>query len=64
MLKHTCINAVSKQVHECGTDNKKLYKLINNIIAGQKENPLPESDSPEVLAEEFAEYFITKIQII
>ena len=64
MLKHTCINAVSEQVHECATDSKKLYKLNNNITDSQKENPLPDSNSPEVLAEEFGEYFITKIQKI
>ena len=29
MLKHTRINAVHEQVHKCGTDSKKFYKLIN-----------------------------------
>ena len=43
MLKHTHINAVSEQVHECGTDSKNLYKLIKNITGSQKENPLPET---------------------
>ena len=33
-------------------------------MGSQKENLLPESNVPEVLAEEFAEYFITKIQKI
>ena len=50
---------MSEQVCQCGTESKKLYKLINNIIY-----PLPDSNSPEVLVEEFAEYFITKIQKI
>ena len=33
-------------------------------MGSKKENPLPESNLPKVLAEEFSEYFITKIQKI
>ena len=43
---------------------KNLYKFSSNIMGSQKENPLPDSNSPEIIAEEFAEYFITKIQKI
>ena len=45
-------------------DNKKLYKLASSLMGMKKENQLPEYDSKEELANQFAEFFIAKIQTI
>ena len=55
---------VSKIILECDRDNKKLYKLASSLMGTTKENPLPECDSKEKLANQFAEFFIAKIQTI
>ena len=41
---------------------KKLYKIVNNILDTNKEEPLPPSNDKNRLADEFADYFIGKIQ--
>ena len=55
---------VSKSILECDKDSKKLYKLALSLMGAMKENPLPECDTKEDLANQFAEFFITKIQNI
>ena len=53
---------MSKSILECDRDNKKLYKLASSLMGAMKENPLPECNTKEDLANQFAEFFITKIQ--
>ena len=55
---------VSKSVMVCDKDNKKLYTLASSLMGVTKENPLPECDTKEDLANQFAEFIITKIQNI
>ena len=55
---------MSKSILECEIDNKKLYKLASSLMGVMKENPLAECDTKEDLANQFAEFFITKIQNI
>ena len=55
---------MSESVLECNRDNKKLYKLASSLMGMKKENQLPEYDSKEELANQFAEFFIAKIQTI
>ena len=55
---------VSKSILECYKDSKKLYKLALSLMGTMKENPLPECDTKEDPANQFAEFFITKIQNI
>ena len=64
MLKQTKISTLSKKVQECGRDTKKLYKLVNELTGANKENPLPRDVSHKDLADQFAEYFLSKIQKI
>ena len=47
---------VSKSILECDKDNKKLYKLASSLMGVTKENPLPECDTKEDLANQFAEF--------
>ena len=44
--------------------HKKLYNLIRYLTGTSTSNPLPPSLSDEKMANEFADYFINKIQSI
>ena len=62
MLKKAKTDAVSNKVTECGNDTKNLYKIVNNILGTITEKPLPPYDDKDKLADDFANYFIGKIQ--
>ena len=64
MLKEAWKTTWAEKIKDCGTDAKKLYTLINNLTNNNKENPLPESQSDEGLANQFAQYFMSKIKSI
>ena len=61
-LNRTKINAISTKVSECET--KKLYNLIRYLRGTSTSNTLPPSLSDEELANEFADYFMNKIQSV
>ena len=52
---------VLKSVLECNRNNKKLCLVLMGM---KKENQLPEHDSKEELTNQFAEFFIAKVQTI
>ena len=64
MLKEAWKTTRAEKIKDCGTDAKKLYTLINNLTNNNKDNPLPESQSDESLANQFAQYFMSKIKSI
>ena len=64
LLNRTKINAISTRVSEWKTDTKKLYNLIRYLTRTSTSNPLPPSSSDEEMANEFADYFMNKIQSI
>ena len=64
MLKEAQKTMWTEKIRDCGTDAKKLYTLINSLTNNNKDNPLPKSQSDEGLANEFAQYFISKIKLI
>lgn len=45
-------------------DSKYLYKFVSKLWGQKIENPLPKCNSDQQLAENFAEFFISKIQNI
>ena len=49
---------------ECKRDTKKLYKLVHHLTSMKADNPLPEHENEENLTNEFADYFIGKIEKI
>ena len=62
---------LSHRVMECGKDTKKkkkkkkkIYKIANRILGTNKEKPMPTMDDKNKLADDFADYFIDKIQKI
>ena len=61
MLAGTKIRANSSKVIECGNDSKKLFNLINNLTGRVKSNPMPPGRTDETMANEFADFFLGKI---
>ena len=64
MIRSAHTQVISDKVSECGCNTKKLYSVVNGLIGRTVENPLPESQSDEQLAEDFADYFMDKIKNI
>ena len=54
---------ITQKVLDNWKDTKGLFKLINKLTNNNKDNPLPNRPL-EVLAEEFATYFLEKIKIM
>ena len=52
----------SKEVEDCKGDVKGLYRMVNKLMGTASENPLPSHTSDKDLAEEFADFFMGKIQ--
>ena len=57
------MQCIIHQVHENNKNTKGLFKLINKLTNSKKENPLPNKPLVQ-LAEEFALYFLNKIEDI
>ena len=53
-----------KQIDACGKDQRKLFKIVNNLLGRGKPSSLPEYTTPIALAETFHEFFTTKISKI
>ena len=51
-------------VKQHGKDTKKLYKLVNALMGNNTENPMLKAKSDEELAQQFADFFLEKIQKI
>ena len=55
---------ISGKITKLRGDTKNLYSLVYQLTGNVKENPLPERESDEDLANEFTDYFMNKIQTI
>ena len=64
LLKIKRQQVISKKVKDLWDDMKGLYKLTCNLTSQCTANPFPKAESDEVLASEFADYFIEKIDRI
>lgn len=52
------------KIKDCNSDQKQLFKIVDNLLGRGKPRELPMSNSPLALAENFNGFFITKIQKI
>ena len=59
--KDACYN---EQLKDCRGDTKGLYRMENTLMGTSSNNPLPNHTSNKDLAEEFAGFFMDKIQKI
>ena len=55
---------ISKKNNESKNDTKQLFHLINNTTMSKTANPMPEGKMGAQLAEEFASFFLEKIEKI
>ena len=63
-LKKMKQETISSKFNELKGDGKKLFQLLNNLTGRLQENTLPDSLSDNILANDFAESFLNKIQSI
>jgi hypothetical protein len=52
------------KIEECGTDQKKLFRVTEELMHAANEAVLPSHSSPQALAEQFVEFFDEKISKI
>ena len=64
MLKEAKEAYFSADIESHRNDIKYLYKVVTNLSGVRKENPMPPAESDQLLAEEFADFFIEKINKI
>ena len=64
MMKNTKTKIISEKITELRGNTKSLYSLVYQLTGNEKENPLPERENNEDLANQFADYFMNKIQTI
>ena len=53
---------ISNKVIQCGKDSKQLYSLVNNLLGTKVENPMLENRTDLELANDFSEFFSSKIR--
>ena len=58
------MKSTSGMVEEYKGDTKKLYSLVRYLTGTKVQNPMPDNTGDEKLANDFADYFIEKIQKI
>ena len=64
MLSDAKITCYSAQVRDCKGDMRELYKLVNTLMGTASSNPFPNHTNDKVLAEDFTDFFLNKIQKI
>ena len=64
MLKKAKAESITMMVQDCNRDSKKLFNLAAVLMGMVKETPLPDHTDKEEVANQFACFFITKIQKI
>ena len=64
MLKEVKEAFISADILSNGQDIKYLYNVVTNLSGVRKENLMPPAESDHLLAEEFADFFIEKINKI
>ena len=63
-LSESKVKHINSLIDQCDRDPKKLFQLVSNLTGKNTDNPLPESSSDEELANEFASFFLNKIENI
>ena len=64
LLWKTKSAVLNSQIMECKGNTKKLYQVFDNITGKKRDNPFPEGQTDQDLADNFANYFLGKIQAI
>ena len=64
LIEQAKIKYYSGQINEKAGDQKQLFNVVNDLLQNSKKPLLTQSDSDEALAEQFSEFFSTKIMEI
>ena len=64
LLTQVKTTKIKEKIDDCQKDTKKLYELIVYLTGTATENPLPPRKTDNQLAEDFAKFFMSKIQNI
>ena len=56
--------SLSKRILDCKNNAKELFLLVNKLMGNTAQNPLPPNKTDEELTEDFAGYFLSKIEKI
>ena len=64
MLRDVKTQTICKEVADCNWDAKKFYILMIYLTGTKVENPMTEHTDEEQLADEFADFFMGKIETI
>ena len=64
LLTYSKCQSLSKKINDLRGNTKGLYKLTANLTGITPQNPMPQDKNDAQLAEEFAEFFIDKIDKI
>ena len=63
-LKRAKRSFIRNGIDSCKMDTKQLYKLVNSLTGNKNENPLPQGFRDKDQADEFANFFVEKIENI
>ena len=64
MLNYNKRNTICSHIQKIGKDAKSLNKYINKLTGTKDINPMPSNRNEQQLCEDFADYFLNKIQRI
>ena len=64
MLREARRAKIAEKIKECDINVKKLYILVNHLTGRNLDSPFPDLESDEIIANEFADFFMEKIKRI
>ena len=64
MIKFHKRHSIFTKIKDNHNNSRQLYKIISSLTGQDNTNPLPEAQSDQELAEQFAEFFLQKIETI
>ena len=64
MIKFYKRHSIFTKIKDNHTNPRQLYKIISSLIGQDNTNPLPDAESNQELAEQFAEFVLQKIESI
>ena len=64
MIKFYKRHSIFTKIKDNHNNPRQLYKIISSLIGQDNTNPLPDAQSTQGLAEQFAEFFLQKIETI
>ena len=57
-------SSLVNEISQASSNQKKLYSIITSLTYGVRDNPLPPHESIQQLADDFGDFFISKIEKI